>query len=114
VRTVSRALLEDLLRTLDTIESFIQDQSFADYENNIMLRHAVERNLIAIGEILIRIRASDPDLAEMIPGGYALLGLRHRLGHGYDSEINDQIIWDGLTEEIPGLRRVTIELLESD
>lgn len=78
-----------------------------------MLRHATERNLIAIGEILLRIKASDPDIAEMIPGGYALLGLRHRLAHGYDSEINDHIIWNGLTEAVPELRRVTSELPES-
>lgn len=93
MRPASRALPEDLLRTLDIVDAFIQGQSFADYESNIMLRHATERNLIAIGEILLRLKASDPDIAEMIPGGYALLGLRHRLAHGYDSEINDHIIW---------------------
>lgn len=37
VHPASQALLEDLLRTLDTIDGFINDQSFADYENNTMI-----------------------------------------------------------------------------
>jgi uncharacterized protein with HEPN domain len=113
VNPASRALLEDLLRILDIIQSFIRGQSFGDYESNIMLRHATERNLIAIGEILIRLRDSDPATVEMIPGAYALLGLRHRLAHGYDTEINDAIIWSGLTDEVPRLRLTITLLLES-
>jgi uncharacterized protein with HEPN domain len=106
-------LLEDLLRTLDTIVAFIRDQSFAEYERNTMLRHATERNLIAIGEILIRLRDVDPKMVELIPGSYALLGLRYRLAHGYDTEINDRIVWDGLIDELPRLRKATTELLAS-
>jgi len=68
------------------------------------MRQAVERNLEIIGEALSRLRASDPDTAAGITHVHRIIGLRNRLAHGYDDEIEDALVWRAVQESLPALR----------
>ncbi|MBI3852538.1 MAG: DUF86 domain-containing protein [Verrucomicrobia bacterium] len=67
-----------------------------------MVRSAVERQFEIIGEALGKAGAADSSLAERIPELPRIVGLRHRLIHGYDT-VDDEIIWDIVQSKIPPL-----------
>lgn len=88
----SLTLLDDLQRYCNYVIDDTAGQSEADYLANRMTRQAVERNLEIIGEIINRLMAIDPSLAEHIMAVRRIIGLRNRLAHGYDSDIDDVAI----------------------
>lgn len=57
-----------------------------------MLRSAVERQFLILGEALGRMRQLDPDLASRITDLHQAVALRNQLAHGY-AEIDDVIVW---------------------
>jgi uncharacterized protein with HEPN domain len=68
-----------------------------------LVRDAVERNLTIIGEALSRLERVDSETAHQISGFRRIIGLRHRLAHGYDEDIDDSRIWDTVIHSIPDL-----------
>jgi len=75
------------------------------------MRQAVERNLEIIGEALSRLRKVDPDTAAKISDMHRIIGLRNRLAHGYDDEIEDALVWRAIQESIPVLQADVERLL---
>ncbi len=73
----------------------------------------VERNLEIIGEALARLRAVDPDTAAKIADVHRIIGLRNRLAHGYDDEIEDGLVWHAVQASLPVLRADVEPLLSS-
>ena len=67
------------------------------------MRGAVERYLQTLGEAAIRLRSSDSSTASQIKDLEKIIGLRHRLAHGYFDDINDEMIWATATQFIPML-----------
>ena len=57
-----------------------------------------------IGEALGRLRDSDPETASQIADIHRIIGLRNRLAHGYDDEIEDALIWQVTQESVPKLQ----------
>ncbi|KQV96209.1 hypothetical protein ASC91_01215 [Pelomonas sp. Root1237] len=57
-----------------------------------MLRSAVERQFLILGEALGRVRQLDPNLASRIADLNQAVALRNQLAHGY-AEIDDAIVW---------------------
>jgi uncharacterized protein with HEPN domain len=47
-----RKRLLDALRACETILGFLEDRDFQEYEQNVMFRSAVERQLEIVGEAL--------------------------------------------------------------
>jgi uncharacterized protein with HEPN domain len=68
------------------------------------MRQAVERNLEIIGEALMRLRDVDPETAGSISDVHRIIGLRNRLAHGYEDEIDDELVWIAVRESLPTLR----------
>jgi uncharacterized protein with HEPN domain len=87
--TLKKRLL-DALAACRAIQGFITDRAFADYERNLMLRSAVERQFEIIGEALNQAEMEDSELAAAIPDLRRIVGLRNRIIHGYDS-VDDQL-----------------------
>ncbi|MCB0034023.1 MAG: hypothetical protein KDE51_08390, partial [Anaerolineales bacterium] len=54
-------LKHDLLTAIGNIETFIKGASLADYESNLMMRRAVEREFEIVGEILNPIERAYPN-----------------------------------------------------
>lgn len=71
---------------------FTACKSLDDYLGDELLRSAVERQFLILGEALGRVRQLDPSLASRIGDLYQAVALRNQLAHGY-AEIDDVIVW---------------------
>jgi uncharacterized protein with HEPN domain len=69
------------------LSSFLEGETFADYEANPMLRSAVERQLMIVGEALNRLGEIEPGLL---------------LVHGYDI-VRNEVVWGILDSDLPTL-----------
>lgn len=74
------------------------------------LRFAFERNLVTIGEAMIRMRDHDPETLASIPGYRGAIGLGNVVAHDYH-QIEDTRIWGIVTEFLPILAKEVRELL---
>jgi uncharacterized protein with HEPN domain len=52
--------LHDVLSASQLLEDFTRGKSFADYQSDDLLRAAVEREFITIGEALMQAERQDP------------------------------------------------------
>jgi uncharacterized protein with HEPN domain len=71
---------------------FTASKSLDDYLNDELLRAAVERQFLILGEALGRLRQLDAGLAARITDLNQAVALRNQLAHGY-AEIDDLIVW---------------------
>jgi uncharacterized protein with HEPN domain len=104
MQPISRTLLEDVSRSCGYIAEDTAGMSRDAYLSTRVVRQAVERNLEIIGEALIRLRRVDPATAQRISHIDQIIGLRNRLAHGYDREIDDELIWLTCRDSVPSLR----------
>ncbi len=86
--------------------------TLADYEQNLLLRSAIERHFEIIGEALIRLTRSDPETVQQITHYQRTIGFRHRLAHGYD-DIDYALVWEIIEQNVPILRDEVEQLLIS-
>jgi uncharacterized protein with HEPN domain len=95
------ALLWDMREAVREISEFMQDAEFVHFSSNKMLRYAVERQLIVLGEAAKKVseefRQAHPEIAWR-----GLVGQRNVLAHEY-GEILIERIWLVATEKIPAL-----------
>ncbi len=71
--------LRDAKRASENIQNFLEDKSFSDYQNDLLLRSAVERQFETIGEAIKRIREKDQALLEGIEGWRGAISFRNIL-----------------------------------
>src|SRR5215213_1378387 len=93
MRPKSPKLLDDIGIAAEFIFAFIDGKSFSDYERDMLVWSAVERQFTIIGEALTRLRSADPDVPNEITEHQKIIGFRHRLAHGYDEDIDDVEVW---------------------
>ena len=96
--------LFDIKIAINEIESFLPSEklTFSNYQKDLLLKRAIERNLEIIGEAMNRILKDNPDFP--IEGAVRIVGLRNQIIHGYDS-ISDENIWAIVVNHLPKLRR---------
>jgi uncharacterized protein with HEPN domain len=111
-REVKKYLL-DLRQAIALIQSFTAGKDFSSYESDLLLRAAVERELITIGEAAVQLARLDPGVAEQIREIRRIISFRNRLVHLYD-DLDFEIVWDVLTKDVPNLQEDVDRLLESD
>jgi uncharacterized protein with HEPN domain len=71
---------------------FTHGKTLDDYLNDELLRSAVERQFLILGEALGRLRQLDAALASRVADLHQAVALRNQLAHGY-AEIDDAIVW---------------------
>lgn len=105
--------LFDIKYALDEIESFMEGKPklFAIYQNDLLLKRAIERNLEIVGEAMSRILKEDPLFP--IENSKKIIGLRNQIIHGYDN-ISDENIWGILIKHLPQLKREVYQLIEKE
>ncbi len=108
----TRKRLHDALNACNAIQSFVAGCTFADYEKNLMLRSAVERQFEIIGESLHLAECDSPELAELIPDLRRIVGMRNRIIHGYDS-VDDELMWQTVQTHVGTLATQLAGILES-
>jgi uncharacterized protein with HEPN domain len=109
----THTLLEDMLNRCARIQRYARDLPLEAYLADELVRDGVERNFIALGEMISRLRRTDPRVFDMIRGSENILGLRNRIAHGYDAEINDQTIWLTVQQSIPVLQDEIVSILKT-
>lgn len=105
-----RALYHDIVLACDHILSFTDGRALSEYLSDAMLRSAVERQLIIIGEALARASNIDPEGVARIADAARIVGLRNRLVHGY-AHVRDENIWAIVEGSVAELRGIVAGLL---
>ncbi len=105
-----RKLLQDILDRAEAIARDIQSVDFAHYQGNQLLRFATERQFEIIGEAVSRLLKTNAALAARISDYRRIIDFRNAITHGYDT-IDDQLVWDAVTNKLPKLKREVEVLL---
>jgi uncharacterized protein with HEPN domain len=101
--------LEDARLACQLLQEFTRGKSFADYQTDALLRAAVEREFIVVGEALLQAVKLAPTLEQSISELPQIVGFRNILVHGY-AVIQDRTVW-GVVENHLAALKVKIEAL---
>lgn len=103
--------LQDIADACALIRRATQDKTLTVYEQDGVIRSAVERNFEIIGEALNRIRRSDPTTAARVPEHDNIIAFRNLLIHGYDV-IDHARVWEVIQNDLPRLQEQVQKLLQ--
>ncbi len=98
-----KILAEDIVSSIEKIESYTKELSFDDFAINTMAVDAVVRNLEIIGEAAAKIPVEIQSLHSSIPWK-KLKGIRNRIVHEYFS-VDISIIWFIVSNELQSLKQ---------
>lgn len=103
--------LKTILSSIDNIDKYIGNpRVFEQYDENLFLQQAVERNLEIIGEATKRILEIKSDIK--ITNARSIISARNKIIHGYD-EIENIQIWNIIINHLPLLRKEANDLLNA-
>ncbi|HUG14994.1 MAG TPA: HepT-like ribonuclease domain-containing protein [Thermomicrobiales bacterium] len=106
-------LLWDILTAARFVLEHTSAISLAEYEENLLLRSAIERQLEIVGEASRRLARIDADTAAAIPDLPRIIAFRNVLAHAYDV-IDNARVWEIITEYLPQLAAQVESLLDTD
>jgi uncharacterized protein with HEPN domain len=109
-----RDLLSDIVRSIDEINEFsagLTIEDFKQYLSNKMMRRAIERDLIIIGEAMHDIVKVDHTRVMRIKNSRRVIELRNDVVHSYDDLANEKI-WQFIWTELPYLRKEVSHILD--
>lgn len=105
----TRKYLFDILEAVNSIENYILNVDFIQYQKNKMVRRAVEREFEIIGEAMNSILKADDSIK--ITSAERIIGMRNRVIHGYD-KIDNGLVWGTIKKHLPVLKEEVSELLK--
>ena len=108
-----KAHLFDIKTAIDEVYSFFDQvpKRFDEYQKNLMLRRAVERNIGIIGEATNKIDKEYPET--QISNVRAIVATRNRVIHDY-AAVTDDVIWKIVINDLPKLKTGVEKLLKED
>jgi uncharacterized protein with HEPN domain len=98
------ALLWDMKQAASEIAQFVERLSYEEFASNKVMRYAVERQLLVIGEAAAHVSQTFRDAHPQIPWS-SIIAQRNILAHEY-GEILVERIWRVASERIPELVRL--------
>lgn len=102
--------LFDIKISIESINDYLGDtRNFFEYQNNKLLRRAIEREIEIIGEAMSRILKLDSDIH--IENARQIVDTRNWVIHGYD-KVDDVVIWGIISKHLPNLQKEIIEYLK--
>lgn len=105
-----RAFVEDIVIACDAIAFDIRGVDVEAYVGDRLIRSAVEREFMIIGEAVNVLGDIEPDLFSRITQGRTIVDFRNQLAHGYMT-VNDRLVWGYAVREAPKLRDECARLL---
>lgn len=105
-----RKYLYDVQQASQLIIDFTQGETFESYQTNPLIKSAVERQFITIGEALNKAIQRFPTLIDQVSNVRKIVDFRNVLTHGY-TNISDAVVWDVLQTNLPQLMREVDQLL---
>jgi len=104
--------LYDILVSAKSILDYLgEKRDFTVYENDKLLRRAVEREFEIIGEATNRILKIDKNFP--IENAERIVSLRNYVIHGYD-KVDNVIIWGIISRDLPKLKKEVEKLLNDE
>lgn len=104
------AHLWDAAEAARLVQEFSEARTEAEFNSDLVLRSAIERQLEVLGEALKRLRRDDADTAAKVSDLDKIIGMRNIIAHEYGS-IDYEIVWRATTG-IPALIPVLDELVD--
>ncbi len=102
--------LMDIKVSIDSVFEYLQNaDTLEKYQNNKLIRRAVEREIEIIGESTNRILKIQPDFN--IENARKIVDTRNWVIHSYDN-VDEIIIWGVITTHLPKLRKEIEKLLQ--
>ena len=109
----SKTLLSHILSASALVTRFVAGRTYENYLEDDLLRSAIERQFITIGEALRSLSANDGATATRITEARRIINFRNVLVHGYDA-IASPLVWDIIQTDLPVLRAEVEALLAED
>lgn len=104
------SFLQDILKAIKSVESFLSGRSFEEFESNEEKIFAVTRALEIIGEAVKNIpqslRSKYPQISWKI-----IAGMRDKLIHEY-WRTDVTVVWQTVQEDVPQLKILVIRMIE--
>jgi uncharacterized protein with HEPN domain len=107
----ARKRLKDISDACAATARFAAGKDFSAYQDDEMLRAAVERKLEIIGEAFAKLENAEPAVTQKFPELRKIVGLRNRIIHGYDT-VDEELVWDVVKHKLPALQKQVEALLE--
>jgi len=107
-----RLFIYDILDCIERIENYILNIDYDEFMKDEKTKDAVVRNLEIIGEAGSKIPKDIQAKYNEIPW-LQIIGLRHRLIHGY-FVVDYDIVWQIIKTDIPDLKRKLKDMLEKE
>jgi uncharacterized protein with HEPN domain len=104
------AYLVDIIEACAAIAEAIGGLDLGDYASNRLLRSAVERECIIIGEAVAALGRRSPEDFESITNARRIVDFRNLLTHEY-ATVDDAIVWAVAVHDIPVLGDECTDLL---
>ena len=105
-----KSLLWDAHAAAEVIAAVTAGKSFADFDRDIVLRSAVERQFEIIGEALAQLARIDAPIAQKVPDLRQIIAFRNVLIHGY-ATVDPARVWRVIEDNLPPLRTALAALL---
>lgn len=103
--------LYDIRNAVRLLRDFTSGRSFVDYQNNVMLQAAVERQFGIVGESVLQLARIDEETASRISGYQRIIAFRNVLIHR-SADVDDRLVWGVVINDLPTLARDVEELIE--
>lgn len=103
-------LLEDIRDAAAFIREVARGKGLPDYQNDRLLRQAIERNFEIIGEAIKPLAQDDPTTAARIGEHRQIIAFRNVLIHGYDL-VDHALVWHTIDQKLPALLGEVADLL---
>jgi uncharacterized protein with HEPN domain len=98
-----RGYLWDVAQSCDHITAFLNGKTFEDYENDVLLRSAIERQFTVLGEALTQATKFFPDVESKVSFVRQIFGFRNRMIHEY-AVVDNALVWSTAVRFLPRLR----------
>jgi uncharacterized protein with HEPN domain len=108
-----RAYLNDIVEACAAIESALSGLDLAAYRTNRLVRSAVEREFIVIGEAVAVLSSVSPQTVAQITQARRIVDFRNQLTHAY-ATVDDAVVWLIAEHDIPVLQLECTALLTGD
>ena len=102
--------LYDILTSVRSIKKFLgEKRDFSKFNDNMMMKRAVEREFEIIGEATNKLLKIKPEVNVSHTG--KIVGLRNRIAHSYDN-VSYTVLWEIISKDLPELENEVLELLK--
>jgi len=96
--------LVDIQQCLDELALFSAGKQLSDYQTDVLLRRAIERDFTIIGEVMRRILHHFPEARVRIEDAQAIADFRNVIVHEYNM-LDGAKIWNIVIHSAPVLKR---------